>query len=463
MKYVIKKKGFNLIQYLNVFVKGDKFIYAFILLIFSPFYIQANNIGGKTLEKTKVIEKSFDLGTNGEVRIKHKRGPIRVERTSGNKVEIKITLKVKGDDEGEIQEVFNQLDLSEVHHGNRLEIESVLNIKSWSTFSFGFYKRTSLVFKDGTKLTSIKEIDIDFLLLVPKLKSLELSNKYENIYLEDMECDVKVNLYSADLKGADIVGDFDLKIKYGKVKLGNMQNATLDVYDSDMILGDTKNFELESKYSEIEVGDIETARLDSYDDKIKIGKVNGDLNIKDKYSDFKITSFENGNWAIYDSDFIINGDINELNLTSKYSSYVMQSVGKLNGSNIYDDDFKIKKLGDFNCTSKYGNFEIGSFSGQLDFHSYDDDIIIRTVENSFKGMTVTGKYSKVILPIGGKVKYALEANLTYGSVDYPESNFENIYYKEKSSKIEIKGKIKGASADAPKIKIEAYDSTIKLQ
>ena len=67
------------------------------------------------------------------------------------------------------------------------------------------------------------------------------------------------------------------------------------------------------------------------------------------------------------------------------------------------------------------------------------------------------------MDIPSSVKYELDVEMTHGNISYPESDFESTYYKEKSSILEVKGKIKGAGADAPKVEVRGYDCKIELE
>ena len=114
--------------------------------------------------------------------------------------------------------------------------------------------------------------------------------------------------------------------------------------------------------------------------------------------------------------------------------------------------------------SKYTEFEITNLSGQVSLlDSHDDKLDVSEVATSFKGLKLNGKYTKVNMDIPSSVKYEIDAEMKYGGIEYPESAFESQYYKEKDSILSVRGKIKGAGADAPKIEVRGHDCKVNLK
>jgi len=406
----------------------------------------------------KVFEKSFDIGTDGDVEVIHRRGPLRVERINGSTAKMKVVLKAKKGTKEAFQALVDNFDLKVSHNGNQLKVTTDMNIKNYRSVN----GRTTITFQNGDKVKGLNDISADFLLQIPKVKSLYAENKYENIYLPKMEGDVSIKQYSADVIGNNIEGRFDLAIKYGKVKVGYVGDSKLNIYDGALEMSNANNVSLTSKYSKIKMGNLNKADLKTYDDNVTVGNVNTVLDIVDKYSDFEVGNFQKGKWQIYDAT-VDAGLVDDLKITSKYTEYEFEGVKSFDGSSIYDDEFKIGNLGDFSATSKYTEFDIGELTGHFKLASYDDEVDVDKVADSFSGLELSGKYTEIDLPISSSINYHLNVDMTYGEVDYAEDRFDTNIYIEKSSKLQVKGKTKGASANAAKIEIkEAYSCTIDL-
>lgn len=409
------------------------------------------------VNKSQVVEKALKVSPSTVLKVTHNRGPLRVQQTNGNQIKMRATLTVKANTEEQAQAVIDHYQLEVEESGSTVNLKSDSNIRNWSTVN----NRTTITFDNGTKIKGLQSLKVELLLLVPTIKSISLQNRYEDIYLENINNDLEVNLYSGELFAGDIAGQFSLTVKYGKANIGNVKDAGLNLYDSELEMKNGGNITLTSKYSRFRMNDAQSLKIDSYDDKMVIGKVAQRLDIKDKYSDFEITSFGDGDWDIYDGD-LIAGPGRKVKIKSKYSSFNLETLDDLHFDQSYDDDLKIDKLTGFYAISKYSSFTIGQFTGSIFLNSYDDDLIIRQLSGNFEGMEFKGKYSKVDLPLPKNTQYQLQANLTYGKLRFPESELTFNTRIEKNSRSELQGKIKGAGDNAPKIIIEAYDSQIDL-
>ncbi|MEL6846373.1 MAG: hypothetical protein AAFP02_24460, partial [Bacteroidota bacterium] len=68
--------------------------YIFTCLLFSFLLLPFSSISAQeALEK--VFEESFEMSSDAVVHIVHRRGPIRVERTNGNTLKVKVILRAR--------------------------------------------------------------------------------------------------------------------------------------------------------------------------------------------------------------------------------------------------------------------------------------------------------------------------------------------------------------------------------
>jgi len=449
-------------------------------------------------EKSKNIEKTFDLSQEGTVKVDHRYGLLKVIQSTDGKVHLNARMRVEGNDEEEIQKALSQFDVDINEFGNQVIIETDLSIKNWN----GRNGKIHLTFKNGAKVKGLKKFTVEMLLAVPDLAALTLKNKYEDIIIDhNFKGDLEVEIYDGDLKAKSVDGELELNIKYGKAIFDNIGDADLTLYDSEMEMEAGKAIKLASKYSEYTIGDTESLKINAYDDKFELGNVKGRLEIKDKYSEMEVGNFGEAILEVHDGDFEAKkgGDLSIID--TKYSKYRIAEVGNLEIEGAHDDKFIIKKVANFEVDitkytefeidnlagkfkvqhshddkfvigtlkdlmvnqSKYTEFEITNLAGQVSLlDSHDDKLDVREVATSFKGLKMNGKYTKVNMDIPSSVKYEIDAEMKYGGIEYDESAFESQYYKEKDSILAVRGKIKGAGPNAPKIEVRGHDCKVDL-
>ena len=227
-------------------------------------------------------------------------------------------------------------------------------------------------------------------------------------------------------------GRLEIRDKYSEMEVGNFGEAILEVHDGDFDAKKGGNLSItNTKYSKYRIAEVANLVIEgSHDDKFEISKV----------TDFEV-------------------DI------TKYTEFEIDNLsGKFKVRDSHDDKFVVGSLKDLMVNqSKYTEFEISHLSGQVNLlDSHDDKLDVREVGASFKGLKLNGKYTKVNMDIPSSVKYEIDAEMKYGGIEYPESAFESNYYKEKDSILAIRGKIKGAGANAPKIEVRGHDCKVDL-
>jgi len=476
-------------------LSGARF-WRFAFLVLLSFMLSYSLTG--QIEKSKSVEETYDLGIDGKVSVDHRYGLLKVTQSTDGKVHLNARMRIEGTDEKDIQRAFEQFDIDINEFGNQVTIETDLSIKNWNTRN----GRTNITFKNGTKVKGLKKITVEMLLAIPDLKEIALKNKYEDIIIDhDLKGDADIEIYDGDFKAKNIAGELELNVKYGEAILENIGNGDITLYDGEMEMENGKALKVSSKYSEYTIEDTESLEISAYDDKFELGNIKGRLEIEDKYSEIKIGNFGEADLDIYDAD--LDGkkggkltirdskyskyrfaELTSLDIDESYddefilknmkdviinrTKYTEFSIGELSGdlsvSNSHDDKFVVEALTNLAINeSKYTEFEVGSLSGQVDLlDSHDDKLDIRAVEKNFKGLKMNGKYTKVYMDIPSAIKYEIDVDMTYGNIEYPESAFENQYYKEKGDVLAVKGKMIGAGADAPKVEVTGHDCRVEL-
>ncbi len=112
--------------------------------------------------------------------------------------------------------------------------------------------------------------------------------------------------------------------------------------------------------------------------------------------------------------------------------------------------------------SKYSDLKVGRVQKGLKIIYYDDEIDIDRLEGELESIYFEGKYTNLDLNLASSLSYRIKATITYGNLKFDESEYDISLYKEKSDKIELKAKTKGASAQSPLVELAAFDCNIRL-
>ncbi|PHN04155.1 hypothetical protein CRP01_23450 [Flavilitoribacter nigricans DSM 23189 = NBRC 102662] len=429
-------------------LKGGLLLLAVAVMSLTPLFGQGNPI--------KTIEESYAAKAN--VRISHRYGPLKVVPATNGKVGVSVKLFGEASDQEDLETLKRYFKCELTESSNDLEVVTHLKVRNWNNRN----GVTRLELEDGTRINNLRNLKIEATVSVPASSKLFVSNKYDEILIESgVKNNLAIDIYSGRINVGNVGGSLALKAKYSKGKLGNFEDADLEIYDSDLEMGNGRNVMLKSKYSELIMGSFNDLTADTYDDDIKWGTIIGELNLQDKYTEFSVGRFNNARIDIYDGEFISDGG-NELLVKSKYTEFKIKEVGQLSFESSYDDKVEIGRLGSLSADSKYTEFKIEKLRNKLFLKSYDDELEVDELTGPLEGIEFEGKYTDFSIKLPEGSEFQMDANLTYGRLNYPEERLESQFYKEKNDRLEFRGKTKGATDSSPKITIISYDGKITI-
>ena len=211
---------------------------------------------------------------------------------------------------------------------------------------------------------------------------------------------------------------------------------------------------------------------------IKLGKINGGINVDCQYGSLTIdeANAENNTINMQYSDASRIGYIKAAKITMQYSGIYIVKVGTLTASADYTE-VNIDSGGDVNMSIDYGEFNIGSANkvnvnadytvckvGRIDnllnIKTEYGDVTVKEIAASARSVVVNSSYGTTKLAFADAAGFNFEFDLEYGSL----SGQENLRFTEKSdsgSSAHYKGSSnKGSGACKVYVKSEYGDIKI---
>ena len=463
--------------------------------VFSLFFMLAvlfliPNFSDAQTSRTKEFKKEYS--GKSRVKVSHRGGPLIVKKSEDGKVRAHAKIMVAAKDEETIDAVLERFQLDDDRGGSTLDLNLRLKTKNWITVN-GVIK---LEFEDGMKVKGIKKIETEFTLWIPDLEALDLKNKYSEITVEpNIKGHLNVEMHSGKFYAQDVEGELHLDMKYSKAYVKNIADASLELYNTDLEAGNAKNVSVNCKYSDIKLGNLHKLTMDQHDGKLKTGNatdvkidtkyadlelrnmssldltqhdgnffggnIDGNFSIADKYSEIKIGTFKSGKIEMHDGEFKAESG-QSLDVKSKYSEFELNKLDNLDFESSHDDKAEVESIVNFSAASKYSEYDFKTLTGSIQVtESHDDRVTVKNLGANFEKIEVEGKYTDLEIE-NTDAKYWLDVLMTHGKVEYEEDDFENQYYKQLHSKIEIRGKVKGATDNSGKIKVRGFNNIVKL-
>lgn len=118
-----------------------------------------------------------------------------------------------------------------------------------------------------------KRIEINYLVHVPRQIDVVLNNKFGDIYMDDLEGQVDIELSNGALKANRLVGNSSIALSFADGMINSLGSSTMKLSYSDIVLGEVSQLDLSSKSSKLNVDSVNVLKIDSRRDKLYFKKV----------------------------------------------------------------------------------------------------------------------------------------------------------------------------------------------
>ena len=313
----------------------------------------------------------------------------------------------------------------------------------------------------GERTIRFSEFKMNGEMWIPEDCMLNLSSKYSEIEVDDLNGRVQLVLYNDKFYGKDVKGNIKIAAKYCSMEFANMKDIKADLYNSTLEAGDIGSLSAVSKYSRFKAGDAGKVEIDAYNDKYAFGKVD-DIIFIDKYSDLIAVSSGHTELDCYNSTIEIDR-VEDVELKSKYGSYEFKEARNLSVSSAYSDKLTIDSLRSINVTdSKYGVYKIEHLDNSLLLdEGYSDKFLIEG-SGKLKGVKVNGKYVVLEMALDKDLDFRFEADVKYPNFEIDEESMDVKRKIKEGSELKMEA-IKGReSVEMPAFFVNGYEMAVTL-
>lgn len=186
------------------------------------------------VEKSKTIEKSYDVNRDVEVALTNKYGEIDIETWDQNRLVVVVTITVEKTSEKKAQQYLDQIDIDISESSNSYEFETEID--------------GSLNMRGG------EELSIDYEVKMPKTANLYSKVSYGSLYMDDLSGDAELRIAYGNMKVDELNGNTELKLSYGNGKIEKMSDGELSISYSNIEIKEMQDADVVAQYSNVEIG-----------------------------------------------------------------------------------------------------------------------------------------------------------------------------------------------------------------
>lgn len=343
----------------------SKFKLTIVLFLLATMYASATET-----EYSKSIRKGWAKNGVTALRISNKFGEIKINDMGGDSVTIKVLITIDNHSSEKARDLMDKIAIHFDKSGGLVSAETEID--------------------DGFR--NNESFSIDYLVNIPKDRDLNISNKYGNLILNELDAkgDFEVNYGSmtAGNMKAPAGNPIKIVISYGKADLESINEANMEFKYSKLIANEINVLTLDTKYSVVTLHKISNLTLDSKYDGFNIDEL-GKLKSVSKYTNYKI------------------GQLNEsFDLDTGYGSVRIDKVSE--------------KFSKIRIENSYGGINIAlrdlNYKLQTECHYCDIDY----PENRFKGNKIKDNQTNTIEGTVGTGGASVVINSRYGGIKLGE-------------------------------------------
>ena len=237
-------------------------------------------VRAQTYTESKKIERSFPANSETRLDLSNKYGTVHVIPWRKDSVHFEIDLYVKSGSNDKLEKIIRNIDFE--FTDTRYYIEA----------STSFGNRYNTFFSDLKDISSAiipsrNQVEINYTVHVPPSMNINITNKYGDIYMDDMKGSVSINLSNGDLKANSLIGDANISLNFGNGIINELGNARMNITYADIDISKANQLTIESKSSNIRLQEVDILKTNSRRDKYTVGRI-GNLFGESWFSDIRL-------------------------------------------------------------------------------------------------------------------------------------------------------------------------------
>ncbi len=244
-------------------LKFSKKLTVLSLLLLAGMYMKA-----QTYSESQKIQRTFPAGQETRLDVSNKYGTVQIIPWNKDSVHIDIDLYIESSSASKLEKMKRSVDFDFTDTRYYIKANTVFGGKGGGTFF------SDLRDLGGTIIPNKNEVRIEYTVHVPSYLNVNITNKYGDIYIDDMKGSVSVNLSNGDIKANSLLGETNISLNFGNGIINELSNGKLNMSYADIEIQKAGQLKIESKSSKIRIRQVDILRIVSKRDKYTVSEIN---------------------------------------------------------------------------------------------------------------------------------------------------------------------------------------------
>ena len=212
------------------------------------------------------VRRSFPASLETSLEVRNKYGKIQVVTWEKDSVSIRVNISLSESSSSKLRKLKDDIQIDFTGTNNYIIAKTVIESESGRLAS-------ELKSIGNTLAGSNKRMEINYMIHLPAHMDVVLSNKFGDIYLDDLEGQVDIELSNGVLKANKLEGSAVISLSFANGMIKSLGAANLDLSYSDLVLNEVSQLDLVSKSSRLNVDSVNVLKIDSRRDKLYFKQV----------------------------------------------------------------------------------------------------------------------------------------------------------------------------------------------
>lgn len=239
----------------------------------------------------KTYSHQFSVNAKTTVEISNKYGKVQLLTWNKDSVKIDIHLFISSSSLSRLQKFRQNVNFDVTNSGYYVIVKTVLG-RSQASVLEEFRDLTDALMKGSN------EVKIDYTVYLPKNIAVKVTNKYGDIYVDDLMGETQLYLSNGDLKANSFTGNTALSISFGNAFINQFSRGTILAEYGDLNIRNADKISLETKSTKVTIQNAGNVKLQSRRDNYQIDnavEVTGegyfsDINIQNIAEEFNFSA-----------------------------------------------------------------------------------------------------------------------------------------------------------------------------
>ncbi|GAB2984902.1 hypothetical protein GCM10027049_23880 [Mucilaginibacter puniceus] len=231
-------------------------------------------------KQVKTYSKSYAIDAGTRLDIDNRYGKVTVNTWSKNEFKVDVQIQVTANKADDTRKFIDRISINDSRQGQTVFFKTNIDKESQP----GLF---------GSKNSS-RKIEINYVIYMPAQNALNITNKYGNVELPELNGKLVINCAYGNLQAKSLSNPANqIKVSYGDARIGSLKATDLDISYGSLVLGSVDKLNADVKYSSAKIGTISTSGIINvkYGSGIQISNLDENMRnlmVDAKYSNIKL-------------------------------------------------------------------------------------------------------------------------------------------------------------------------------